>query len=62
MEKEKIAKMQAVIHDSWQRWTYSSVMKLEASRQFQLHGVKDWWAHDMEEMVGDDAIATFFQV
>lgn len=46
----------------WQRWTFHSVVKLEAKRQETKFSHKDGWAIDSGALEEDDAIATLFQV
>eukprot|EP00850_Spirogloea_muscicola_P023503 SM000362S13790 [mRNA] locus=s362:53583:57514:- [translate_table: standard] len=47
----------------WQRWTYSSVVRLEAQRQQKVHPNHEFeWARQNDLLLEDDAIATLIQV
>ena len=62
ISEERRRAMWEVIRQIWQRWTYYSVMRLEASRQKQWYGHNPQWATQNEQMEGDDAIDTLIQV
>ncbi|CAI5473404.1 unnamed protein product [Closterium sp. Yama58-4] len=57
----RVQELLSGVESVWQRWAYASVARMEGRRQADS-GRPQLWMHAMEEMRGDDAIATLLQV
>ncbi|CAI5946693.1 unnamed protein product [Closterium sp. NIES-64] len=57
----RVQELLAGVESMWQRWAYASVARMEGRRQ--AHGGRpQLWMPAMEDLRGDDAIATLLQV
>eukprot|EP00850_Spirogloea_muscicola_P008664 SM000046S16445 [mRNA] locus=s46:710421:716713:- [translate_table: standard] len=59
---EEVAAMLALVRANWQRFSWHSVIRLEADRQRELYGHVPFWAEQLSALTEDDALTTLIQI
>eukprot|EP00850_Spirogloea_muscicola_P011004 SM000066S20479 [mRNA] locus=s66:617960:624215:- [translate_table: standard] len=59
---EEVAAMLAFVRANWQRFSWHSVIRLEADRQRELYGHSPLWAEQLSALAEEDALTTLIQI